>query len=71
MWVSTNGDQTPIYLPPTEVLNTLPGTWHGVTSQAGWGNVAHRTPDHGESRPVVKRARRKPGASGVTGRSHQ
>ena len=37
VWVSTNGDQTPIYLPPTEVLNALPGTWHGITSQAGWG----------------------------------
>ena len=37
VWVSTNGEQTPIYLPPTEVLNALPGTWDGTTSQAGWG----------------------------------
>ena len=37
VWVSTNGDQTPIYLPPTEALNALPGTWLGITSQAGWG----------------------------------
>jgi SAM-dependent methyltransferase len=37
LWVSTNGDATPIYLSPAEVLQALPGTWHGVTSQAGWG----------------------------------
>ena len=37
MWVSTNGDETPIYLPPTEVLEVLPETWHSITSQAGWG----------------------------------
>jgi SAM-dependent methyltransferase len=45
LWVSTNGEQTPIYLPPTDVLNALPGTWDGVTSQAGWGTwlTARRT----------------------------
>jgi SAM-dependent methyltransferase len=37
LWVSTNGEQTPIYLPPTGVLSALPGTWAGITSQAGWG----------------------------------
>ena len=37
LWVSANGDQTPIYLPPTDVLNAMAGTWDGVTSQAGWG----------------------------------
>jgi SAM-dependent methyltransferase len=37
LWVSTNGDATPIYLSPAEVLQALPGTWHGVTAQAGWG----------------------------------
>jgi methyltransferase family protein len=37
LWVSTNGDETPIYLPPVDVLHALPGTWDGVTSQAGWG----------------------------------
>lgn len=37
LWVSTNGEQTPIYLPPADVLSALPGTWHGITSQAGWG----------------------------------
>jgi SAM-dependent methyltransferase len=37
VWVSTNGEQTPIYLPPAEVLNALPGTWDGTTSRAGWG----------------------------------
>ena len=33
----TNGEETPIYLPPAAVLSALPGTWDGTTSQAGWG----------------------------------
>ena len=37
VWVSTNGEQTPIYLPPADVLDALPGEWDGTSSQAGWG----------------------------------
>ena len=37
LWVSTNGDETPIYLPPRDVVAALPGEWQAVTSQAGWG----------------------------------
>lgn len=37
LWVSTNGEETPIYLPPADVMRALPGTWEGVTAQAGWG----------------------------------
>jgi SAM-dependent methyltransferase len=37
LWVSTNGDATPIYLPPADVLRALPGEWSGITAQAGWG----------------------------------
>jgi SAM-dependent methyltransferase len=37
LWVSTNGDETPIYLPPGDVVAALPGEWSGVTSEAGWG----------------------------------
>jgi SAM-dependent methyltransferase len=37
LWVSTNGEQTPIYLPPADVLSALPGRWKGVSSEAGWG----------------------------------
>lgn len=37
VWVSTNGDATPIYLSPAEVLEALPGTWQGVSARAGWG----------------------------------
>lgn len=37
LWVSTNGDETPIYLPPGDVVAALPGEWTAVTSQAGWG----------------------------------
>ena len=62
LWVSTNGDQTPIYLPPAEVLNVLPGTWDGISLRGRLGNVADRTPDHAKSRRVLKRARRQPGA---------
>jgi SAM-dependent methyltransferase len=55
LWVSTNGDQTPIYLPPTEVLNALPGTWDGITSQAGWGTwlTARRTTEKADVPPSV------------------
>lgn len=46
VWVSTIGDRTPIYLPPSEVLDSLPGSWEGVTALAGWGEwlVARRAP---------------------------
>jgi SAM-dependent methyltransferase len=37
LWVSTNGDATPIYLSPGEVLAALPGEWQGISAQAGWG----------------------------------
>jgi SAM-dependent methyltransferase len=37
VWVSTNGDETPIYLPPDDALRALPGTWDGITAEAGWG----------------------------------
>ncbi|MEA3056426.1 MAG: hypothetical protein QOD30_1858 [Actinomycetota bacterium] len=37
VWVSTNGDATPIYLPPADVVDALPGEWAGVTADAGWG----------------------------------
>jgi SAM-dependent methyltransferase len=37
LWVSTNGEETPIYLPPADLLRALPGTWNGITSEAGWG----------------------------------
>jgi SAM-dependent methyltransferase len=45
LWVSTNGDETPIFLPPADVLRAMPGTWAGVTSDAGWGTwlTARRT----------------------------
>ncbi len=37
IWVNTLGDQTPIHLPPADVLAALPGSWGGVTAQAGTG----------------------------------
>lgn len=38
VWVSTNGDATPIYLPPADVVDALPGEWDAVSADAGWGS---------------------------------
>ena len=45
VWVNTLGDQTPIHLPPSDVLDALPGAWAGTTAKAGTGFwlAAHRT----------------------------
>lgn len=37
LWVNTLGDQTPIHLPPFDVLEALPGAWTGLTARAGTG----------------------------------
>lgn len=37
VWVNTIGSETPIYLPPEEVVNTLPGCWTAVAGHAGEG----------------------------------
>lgn len=37
VWVNTLGDQTPIHLPPADVLDALPGRWSGITARAGTG----------------------------------
>lgn len=37
VWVNSLGDQTPIHLPPEDVLEALPGSWRGVTARAGTG----------------------------------
>lgn len=37
LWVNTLGDQTPIHLPAADVLDALPGEWHGTTARAGTG----------------------------------
>lgn len=37
LWVNTLGDQTPIHLPPADVLHALPGEWSGRTARAGTG----------------------------------
>lgn len=37
LWVNTLGDQTPIHLPPFDVLEALPGDWAGLTARAGTG----------------------------------
>jgi hypothetical protein len=43
-FVSTAGDQTPIFLAPEDVLSALPGRWSGLASHAAWGTwmVARR-----------------------------
>ncbi len=37
VWISTMGDETPIYLPPEEVMDLLPGHWTATGSYAGTG----------------------------------
>jgi len=37
VWVNTLGDQTPIHLPASDVLEALPGDWTGCTADAGTG----------------------------------
>lgn len=37
VWINTLGDQTPIHLPATDVLEALPGEWTGTTAAAGTG----------------------------------
>ena len=37
VWISTMGDETPIYFPPDEVMGLLPGQWTATGSYAGTG----------------------------------
>jgi len=37
VWVNSLGDQTPIHLPPDDVLAALPGDWAGRTARANTG----------------------------------
>ena len=37
VWISTMGDETPIYFPPEEVLELMPGRWTATGSHAGTG----------------------------------
>lgn len=45
VWVSSIGDQTPIYLSAADVELAMPGSWDGVAATAGWGTwcVLRRT----------------------------
>ena len=47
VWANTLGDQTPIHLPPDDVLHSLPGRWTGRWAKAGTGFwlTAHRALD--------------------------
>ena len=46
VWVNSSGAETPIHLPPEDVVAALPGQWSGVRSSAGVGTwcVLWRTP---------------------------
>jgi SAM-dependent methyltransferase len=37
VWVNSSGSETPIHLPPADVVAALPGRWEGVESAAGMG----------------------------------
>ncbi len=47
VWVSTNGDRTPIHLSADEVVQALPGAWSGRASEAGWGSWCVLSRDSG------------------------
>lgn len=47
VWVNTLGDQTPIHLPPRDVVAALPGEWTGETARSGtgfWAVLRRATP---------------------------
>ena len=48
VWVNSSGEDTPIHLPPEDVVAAMPGGWTGVQSTAGtgiWSVVRrHRNP---------------------------
>jgi hypothetical protein len=37
LWVNSSGGETPIHLPPEDVVQALPGRWEGVQARAGVG----------------------------------
>ena len=37
VWVNSSGGETPIHLPPEDVIEALPGRWEGVRARAGAG----------------------------------
>jgi len=37
VWVNSSGGETPIHLPPEDVVEALPGRWQGVRTTAGLG----------------------------------
>ena len=37
VWVNSSGGETPIHLPPEDVIEALPGRWEGVQAGAGVG----------------------------------
>ena len=37
VWVNSSGGETPIHLPPDDVVRALPGRWEGVHARAGVG----------------------------------
>jgi ubiquinone/menaquinone biosynthesis C-methylase UbiE len=46
VWVSSNADQTPIYLSAADVADALPGSWSGRAADAGWGSWCVLARDH-------------------------
>jgi SAM-dependent methyltransferase len=37
VWVNSSGGETPIHLPPEDVIEALPGRWEGLRARAGIG----------------------------------
>ncbi|WP_201724797.1 class I SAM-dependent methyltransferase [Streptomyces antimycoticus] len=40
LWINQLGKDGPLYLPAADVVAALPGDWHAVEANAGWGSWA-------------------------------
>ena len=44
VWVNSSGGETPIHLPPEDVVEALPGRWEGVQSRRGHRDLVRPAP---------------------------
>lgn len=40
LWINQLGEDGPLHLPAADVADALPGDWHAIEAQAGWGTWA-------------------------------
>ncbi|MEV4252264.1 hypothetical protein AB0J52_03730 [Spirillospora sp. NPDC049652] len=46
LWINQLGSDGPLYLPTAPTAAALPGHWHGLEAESGWGtwSALHRAP---------------------------